>query len=541
MKNTLQNEFKKEATACLASNDSSWISLLESEGIAWQNLNEKRMHQKSYPSTIILPKHSSKKLAEYCYRAVLSGTSLLVEPGVFLGGDIEELTPLTFSFEKTSFLGLPGSTDHSAVSVRHCRLNKGSIFYLPFSLAKYWENWQRSRRFIRVGGNKLIFEELCTIHKKNLQKIVVEILKQAFFKSGVPYIHKWYFPGKNRSVFCFRGDADGGPKDNYLQWLNAVKPYAENTSVFFCTSRYKNKKKLIKASLDEGLEIGSHNHWHIVFPDRLTNLISLKKSENIFKSLNISPRGFVAPAYFWHPSLYKLLEEKKYLYSSCFRINHDGLPYRPSVNGRLGKVLEIPFHCLGDRFPVSGIPLDGPEVFCFFREIIEKKYAAAEPMFFYGHPDIEGRMGTTPKLIRFIMETARSFSDVKPMQLSNYAEWWYRRNRFTPQCIYDSKSSELYFREKRFDGNCDQDIYLRVEHPDGSTYLINPSQNRDNGKTEKISFSAMQPSKEDSIGEVFYHGPDPKDSIFSWRTRKKINRFLKAYKKVYIPNSTGEH
>ncbi|WP_321495894.1 polysaccharide deacetylase family protein [uncultured Desulfobacter sp.] len=492
------------------------------------------MNQKPYPSTIILPKQPSKKLAKYCYNSVLNGTSLLVERGVFFDGHIEELAPLTFSLEKTNFLGLTGSDNQNSITVKQYKLNKGSIFYLPFSLTKYWENWQRSRRFISIGENAFVFEELCTIHKKNLHKIVVEVLKQAFFKSGVPYIHKWYFPGKNRSVFCFRGDADGGPKENYLQWLDTVKPYAENTSVFFCTSQYQNKKELIKASLDAGLEIGSHNHWHIVFPERLTNQISLRKSEDILKSANIVPRGFVAPAYFWHPSLYKLLEDKKYLYSSCFRINHDGLPYLPSIDGRLGKVLEIPFHCLGDRFPVSGIPLDDTKVYSFFKEIIAKKYAAAEPMFFYGHPDIEGRMGTTPELIRFIMETARSFSDVKPMQLSEYANWWFRRNHFKPQCVYDSECSELFFSNNPLDGNEDQSIFLRVEHSNGITYLINPNKSLNNGQIDKIPFNVIQSPNGDATGEVVYRGPDPKDSIFSWQKRKKIKRFLNAYKEVYI-------
>jgi hypothetical protein len=313
-----------------------------------------------------------------------------------------------------------------------------------------------------------------------------------------------------------------------------VKPYAENTSIFFCTNPYQKKKDLIKTSWDAGLEIGSHNHWHIVFPDRLTNLISLRKSEEFFKSLNIIPRGFVAPASFWHPSLYKLLEEKNYLYSSSFRINHDGLPYFPSINGKLGKVLEIPFHCLGDRFPVSGIPLDSKDVYRFFEKIIAKKYAAAEPMFFYGHPDIEGRMGTTPELVRFIMETARSYSDVKPMQLSEYAKWWHRRNRFKAECVYDAKSSELSFRKQTFDRNELQDIMLRVEFPDGSTYLLDPLKRQNNGNAEKIPFNVIQPPSENDIGEVVYRGPDTKNSLFNWRTRKKIKRFLNAYKQVYI-------
>ena len=156
MKNTLQNELKNEATAFLASNDAPWISLLDSEGIPWQGLTEERMQEKTFPSTIILPKQSSKSFVNYCYNAVLNGTSLLVEPGVFSDRNTEELLPLTFSFEKANFLGLMRST---VVRIRSAldivNLKKALIFYLPFSLAKYWENWQRSRRFVIVGDNEV--------------------------------------------------------------------------------------------------------------------------------------------------------------------------------------------------------------------------------------------------------------------------------------------------------------------------------------------------------------------------------------------------
>ncbi|NIA11340.1 MAG: hypothetical protein GWP10_16840 [Nitrospiraceae bacterium] len=112
----------------------------------------------------------------------------------------------------------------------------------------------------------------------------------------------------------------------------------------------------------------------------------------------------------------RLLEEEGYQYSSCFGVNHDSIPYFPVVAKRLGSVLEIPYHCLGDRFPRFDIPLDSDTARQFFRKLIEKKHAAGEPMLLYGHPDIEGRMGTAPLLLRLILESALSHSDVKPWQ-----------------------------------------------------------------------------------------------------------------------------
>ena len=68
------------------------------------------------------------------------------------------------------------------------------------------------------------------------------------------------------------------------------------------------RQDLIARARDLGIEIGSHNHWHIVFPDRRTNARSLMRAERLLTSLGCRPRGFVAPAYFWHPTLYHLLE-----------------------------------------------------------------------------------------------------------------------------------------------------------------------------------------------------------------------------------------
>lgn len=517
--------------------DPAWISLLDAEGISWTEVNwSDDLIKNNTAAVFVLPKDTPKKLAENCYALALRGASLICEPDTEPVMHLDQIDYCKMPYEDHNFCGLEDKNNSRAISVKRGRLGKGTVFCLPFCLKALWESWGRARRFINVGNGQSIYEEMSATVKKNVRRVIVEIIKQAFFRQGLPFIHKWYFPGENRSVLCFRGDADGGPKENFQCWLDAVRPFSTCTSVFFCTSKYIHKKDLIIAAANAGLEVGSHNHWHIVFPDRFTNSKSLIRAETVLNSAGLHPTGFVAPAFFWHPSMYQLLEERDYLYASSFRVNHDGIPYYPLVNGRIGKVLEIPYHCLGDRFPVSNIPLDGETSRRFFETLIKKKYLAGEPMFLYGHPDIKGRMGTSPELVRFIFETAMSYSDVKPLQLSPYADWWRKRTDLKIEGFYDINSSRVAFRNESGLTPKLPDLMIRIEFPNGESYLADPNLSASKGLSsdEMVSFAPLQLPDACDIGEVVYKGQDDLPaSWLDWRSRRTIRRFAEAYYQVY--------
>ncbi|ACN15092.1 hypothetical protein HRM2_19910 [Desulforapulum autotrophicum HRM2] len=530
-KNTLQLDL----SVLLLKMDPAWISFLDAEGISWATVNSDDLIKNHTASVFVLPKGTPKSIAENCYALALKGACLICEPDTEPVMHLDEIHYCKMPYDDQNFCGLEDKNNSRAIRVKRGKLGQGTVFCLPFCLRPLWESWGRARRFVNVGNGQLIYEEMSAIVKKNVRRVVIEIIKQAFFRQGLPFTHKWYFPGKNRSVLCFRGDADGGPKENFKCWLDAVRPFSTSTSVFFCTSKYTHKKDLIVAAANAGLEVGSHNHWHIVFPDRFTNSKSLIRAETVLNSADQHPTGFVAPAFFWHPSLYHLLEQRGYLYASSFRVNHDGIPYFPVVNGRIGKVLEIPYHCLGDRFPVSNIPLDGEISRRFFETLIKKKYSAGEPMFLYGHPDIKGRMGTSPELVRFILETAMSYSDVKPLQLSPYAKWWRQRTDLKVESFYDVKSSRVGFRnESRLSPKL-PDLMVRVEFPNGESYLADPNLYAPKGlpRDEMVTFSPLYLPNAYDVGEVVYKRPDLITPWHSWRNRRMIRRFAEAYWQVY--------
>lgn len=156
-------------------------------------------------------------------------------------------------------------------------------------------------------------------------------------------------------------------------------------------------------------------------------------------------------------------------------------------------------------------------------------------MFLYCHPDIKGRMGSLPELVRHILESALTNSDVEPMHLSRYANWWKQRNDFQVDLSYSwEKKYKNIRREKspHFDGS----YLFRLEMPDGRSYLFDALKNMD--AVLKIrnmaSFDPPAEPKQDDIGEVIYRASDEKDGWFlNWRNRKTILRFSKAYYDVY--------
>jgi len=512
--------------------DPAWISLLGAEGVAWTG-EPIDLSSDNPPPVLILPTDTPAEVLRNCRVLVSAGATAICEPGSWIGGRLDHSDTWRMPYESECFCGLDSPNHGNAVGIERGVLGRGMVFRLPFRLQPLWTDRRRARRFVAIGEGQTIYEDMAAVVKKNVRRVIVDVIKRAFFDSGLPYVHKWYFPGRNRSVLCFRGDADGGPRENFQRWLDTVRPFASCTSVFFCTNQYLRKRDLITAAASAGLEVGSHNHWHIVFPDRPTNRISLFCAQQLLSQACYKPKGFVAPAYFWHPTLYRLLEEEGYQYSSCFGVNHDSLPYFPVVANRLGSVLEIPYHCLGDRFPRFDIPLNSDTTRWFFRKLIEKKHAAGEPMLLYGHPDIEGRMGTAPHLLLLILETALSHSDVKPWQLSEYTTWWRKREQCRLNFWYNTETERLACELASSQTATNEDLRIRVEFSGGETYLVRPTDCPSQGRPRQMltSFQPAQMPVANDVGEVVYRGPDSPSAP----RRRTIRRFLRAYSQVYFP------
>jgi hypothetical protein len=518
----------------LACADPAWISLLSSEGFGWRMLSE-AFQPGSAPAVLVVPHGAGASARRLANRLAALGSTLVTEVSRPKGQAVSAPESRALPYHRDDFAGVPNADTPEAVRIEHGRMGQGGYVVLPFRLGRLWASWRVGKKHVLLdpGQGLCLWHRQAWMVKKNVRRVVVDVLRDALFSGGLPLIRKWYWPGRFRSVFCLRGDADGGPAANLTRFLGAVRDHGDCTSVAFCTCKYLDKKPLIAATGRSGIEVVSHNHWHIVFPEGLTNRRGVRRAERILTQFVGRPRGFVAPAHFWHPSLYRALHERGYQYASSFGVSCDDWPFRPVVDGRLAGLVEIPTHPLGDRFAVCGIPLESSVPREFFEGLIRKKYAAGEPMILYGHPDVPGRMGTAPDLVRHIVGTALSHSDVWPAQLHEVAAWWRSRREEPVHCWYDPASGRIA-RSGRHDRRAPAaEVTISIETPDGRFYLVAASDVPPDGKPLEPHEQAapLLSAEPQDVGEVVRR---PAEGSPRPPLRRTIKRYIKAYAAAYL-------
>ncbi len=365
-------------------------------------------------------------------------------------------------------------------------------------------NRATERRFVYINPEHQcdVWERLPTCSRKKIRN---EIRNAAIGKAraaGIPFIQKWYWPQGARSYFTFRADMDGGDGTSLSRFIEGVQPWRASLSLFVCGKAYAGKSELLKMTVALGAEIGNHTYTHFVFSDRKRNRLNLELTEVLLSRNKVIPKGYVGPASFWHRSMYQVLEEKGYEYTSSFGLSHDDFPsFIPKSRHEMFSMVELPFHCLGDCFPKFGMNLDSEEVGEFFDRLIKKKYHLCEPMFIYGHPDMPGRMGDYPKLVARICNKALSYDDVRTGNMADIAEWWRIRHATKAEIEFDRENRLVIAREYRGSN----DVYWSIQVDDDYRYLVSARDLRSGVRLDALQqykrISLMK-SPHEIIGEV---------------------------------------
>ncbi len=522
-------------TIVLAGYDPAWISLLDSEGFAWRLLSDGCSHPNGF-EVLVVPRCANAHNRATCQELLARGASVIADCGIPGLESASVRETVTFPFHPSNFAGVRGAADGPSSEVTISSLGLGKIYTLPIRLGTYWTS--RS-----VGKNSVVVEpesETCVWHyqaeicKRNVRRLVVEVVRRAFTDRGLPLVRKWYWPGRNRSVFCLRGDLDGGPSENLSQFLDCVRPFSHAVALFVCGKEYRSKTDLIRQARDCGIEIGNHSYSHFVFPEAPSNRRDLRLAIDVLSACGCRAHGFAGPAHFWHPSLYPILATAGYRYASCFGLDHDHLPYWPVLNGRLAPLLEIPYHCVGDFFSKFGMELGGPRVRTFFASLIDKKIRAAEPLFLYGHPDVPSRLGAHTRLVSFLLEQVMSYSDVWACHLSELANWWVQRAEVRYEPYFDEKTQRVV---------CDLDDSakserawsLAVQMPDGSWHLASApaTAHWEISPGHETKMPAVTLPSAGDVGEVVCVQEPTSFRQTLRRTKRELKRLGKKYWALY--------
>jgi len=273
-------------------------------------------------------------------------------------------------------------------------------------------------------------EEIARVDRRAVRRRVLGRLRGLIERAGGIWLCVATYPFPYRSALNFRVDYDQYDPHDFDATLRALAPWQDATSHFVNAAAYEPHGDAL-ARL-RSLDVGSHGYHHHTYLTEEENLENIRRGIEVLRAAGIDPQGFVAPHGRYNPGLAAALEKLRVGHSSEFGLAYDDLP---SFSDH-GDLLQIPVHpvCLG--LFLDAAQRDAPDdpaaqakaaadAAIYFREIVQRKYRAGEPVFLYGHPT--GRLGRYPDVPRAAFEVADGFGAIWKTTMSRFARWWRAR------------------------------------------------------------------------------------------------------------------
>ena len=331
-----------------------------------------------------------------------------------------------------------GVTDSGAKAILAIPRGRGFCILLPFDVAEVLAGRASGPKQFPAGTPRFPYDTVARASRGEVRRLVANCLRFLSARKGLPYVHLASVPGTTPSVFALRVDTDFGPRRD----LEAVARLADRVGMKF--SWYVNVGAHA-AHLDffadlarQGHDIQLHCQRHTVYPDYKRNLDNFRQGMDTMDSAGMSPVGVVAPFGEWNPNLNRAFERLGFEYSSEFCLAYDDLPFRPVMDKRLSKVLQMPVHpiCLGRLVAARA---NAAQMSAYFRSVIDLQVARREPCFLYDHPErITQFSDVLADVLQYGKERCGSATT-----MTEYARWWQRRERLAWSARMSEKGLEI--------------------------------------------------------------------------------------------------
>jgi hypothetical protein len=295
----------------------------------------------------------------------------------------------------------------------------GHLVVLPFDAAALALDRRAGIKSFYAAGRRLPFERVSLVSKGGVRRIVSGGLKNLHHRRGMPYVHQWYYPGGQHSVFSLRIDTDYAGRSEIEKLHELGRRFDVPLTWFVHVEAQKDFLGLFRQM--SGDEVGIHCFRHRAYRDADSLSGDLKSALREFKAAGLEGRSFASPYGQWGEPLARRLDQFGFVYSSEFAYDYDGLPSFPHLDGGFSQTLQVPIH------PVSignlrRIGFREDEIVGYFRFLIERKAGGREPLLLYHHPK-NGCTTALEEIFRLVRE-----SGIRPARMSEYASWWKGRN-----------------------------------------------------------------------------------------------------------------
>jgi peptidoglycan/xylan/chitin deacetylase (PgdA/CDA1 family) len=355
-----------------------------------------------------------------------------------------------------------GTTDSGAKAILATKAGHGFCILLPFEVTRALSSLASGAKQFPADTPRFPYDTVARVSRGGVRRLVANCLRLLLERKGLPYVHLASVPGRAPSTFAFRVDTDFGPRRD----LEAVARLADRVGMKFSwfvnVGAHKAHLDLFLDLARRGHDVQLHCQRHTVYPDYKRNLDNFRQGRDAMADAGIVPVGVVAPFGEWNPNLNRAFERIGFEYSSEFCLAYDDLPFRPVVEGRLSKVLQVPVHpiCLGRLVAARA---NAAQMAAYFRSVIDLQAARQEPCFLYDHPE---RIAQFSDLLADVLAYGKERCGAVTT-MTEFARWWQHRERFAWSARVSDKELEIRVKAG--------EAALRVIAEQGERYAVLPA------------------------------------------------------------------
>ena len=322
--------------------------------------------------------------------------------------------------------------------------------YLGFDIGIILSIGSKRKSFFSETG-RMPNEVAAKRSKGVIRQLIFSVLLSLHKLQDIPFIHQWYFPDSESTIFTMRIDSDKGSQDQIEQIYQLSEEHSIPTTWFLDVKSHESWLPYFKKFKQQ--EIGVHCYEHVMYTSPVLNKENFERALSRLQKNGHSPVGITAQTGEWNKSYAEVIESLGFQYSSEFSYDYDDLPSFPFHDQNFSPVLQLPVHpiCIGTMLRAR---MDENEMIRYYTAFIDGNILLNEPICLYHHPTHEHN-GVFEEVFRYINQRK-----IKKLSYSQYANWWKQRNsnlgtvRVTDDSIEPSPTRT--------------DVHYRVIMPDGS-------------------------------------------------------------------------
>ncbi len=477
-----------------------WELLLNQLGVIWECYSsEKEISPENY-SVFILNTFPDKSQTALLQKYLHDGGCIFATHGC--GKNINNsstkekyfssLSPKKFSpFTSSTMVDIfsKGVTTSSSL-LSTSQYGKGTIIHFPFDVHNAISDTRSLRKNFYFTTERLPSEVVVRVSKGEIRKLVYSSLEFLHHQKNLPFIHKWFYPKNEQTIFTFRVDSDKGNKEEITMLHNVCKKFSIPTTWFLDVKSHEPWISLFKDFHNQQQEIGIHCYEHNTYSTFEENYQNFNKAYTILKQHQEKIFGASAPYGTWNESVTTAFEKIGLEYSSEFSLDYDNLPFFPIINNRFSQVLQLPIHpmCVGSfrraRFTNN-------DMVAYYKNFIEKNISLREPIFLYHHPTHHHW-----EVFENIFNHIRT-KNIFTLSYHNYTEWWKKRMLMNASLSLENETQSL----KTIITNNSNECFWRISFPSHEEAII-PLTEHINLNTVKKKPTPLPASPPDDIERI---------------------------------------